>query len=93
MKPLQTLSRKSCQQHKLTSIVDYVCLLWVGDNDRDQITCSYVVMAKDLKCFLGLTVILAQQPLQILQASCAHQETIVGAVFTCLLQCYTNLRL
>ena len=67
--------------NKLTSIVDYVCLLWVGDNDRDQITGSYVVMAKDLKCFLGLTFILAQQPLQILQASCAHQDKLVGASF------------
>ncbi len=69
--------------NKLTSIVNYVCFLWVGDNDRDQITCSYVVMAKDLKCFLGLTFILAQQPLQILQASCAQQDKIIGATLTC----------
>jgi len=71
--------------NKLTSIVNYVCFLWVGDNDRDQITCSYVVMAKDLKCFLGLTFILAQQPLQILQASCAQQDKIIGATLTCFL--------
>ncbi len=39
-------------------------------------------MAKNLECFLGFTFILAQQPLQILQASCAHQDKI-GATLVC----------
>lgn len=70
-------SKDKCRRGR-TCVVHQLRVLWVGDDERDQVGLDHPVLAERKEGFAPDGVVLAQEALQVLEAVCVQLGSLTA---------------